>query len=984
MPASISDFWTLVLESKLLTREQCQHLATNYGSSPGASADVNALVQWLVGQNVLSRYQTSILLAGHAGPFTYGDYKIYDRVESGRLAGWFRAVHAGTNHPVMLKFLAGDAAQKANLWASITGTLAATAQPNLVRIYEAVDLKSYKFLVTEDLRGQTLAERIQASGTLPADEASRVAQLAANALAHLHQLGHPHGDVRPANLWLEPTGNVKLLYEPDAPAVAPNLAQPDEALLAKSEYLAPDFMQASKSPDQLTDIYALGCSLYELIAGKPPFKGGTVPEKMQRHATEAIQPLDAFGAPPPVGQAVAYMMAKNPAIRYQQAAAVAEQLEQFVGAARANLKPTSAPATTQIYETSLQQKRPAAPTSTTQPVATPPAAAAPVAKAAVPVAQVAGAPVAPVAAAPVAVAAPGKSGGAGSVAAQRKAKAEARKKKNLIMLASAGVVTFVMLTIVWIIVTNSGGDAAPDVPNGEVAQVAPVPTPVPEVAPNENDTTNGNGGEPNSTGGENGGEIMADDGKLLWASPTQGPPIELKYVPNGARIYLVVRPSELLSRPEGQRVLKALGPDFETARSAWEAAAGVSLADVERLTIAAYANNGQPPKFCSVVTLRSPSGQDALLSKWGNPPAVADLSAVYQKGNLAYYLPSDANGQTFVMGPLEPEIRDIATGTPLLMQRELGRLLQASDADRHVSILFAFDFFRGDGKLLFGGQKKKALDQLEWFCGTGLKAGLVGLHIGEPFYFEFRAQNDVTMDPVTLASNLRARTDEIPTKIEDYLITLNPPPYWARVHARMRDMVYELQAQSRSGVDGDQAMINSVLPGVAAHNLAFGGEMLLALAPGGSSAMTGPVAAAKPVPKTIEELLNATMTLSFGSNDMVIAMQEFERAVNDTFLGLPFPFKVTIMGTHLQLEGITKNQRINDFDMKNAKLSDILTSMVSKANPITTVKDPSETDQKLIWVVAPDPDDPSNKIVLITTRKSADGNYTLPEVFRPK
>ncbi len=161
-------------------------------------------------------------------------------------------------------------------------------------------------------------------------------------------------------------------------------------------------------------------------------------------------------------------------------------------------------------------------------------------------------------------------------------------------------------------------------------------------------------------------------------------------------------------------------------------------------------------------------------------------------------------------------------------------------------------------------------------------------------------------------------------------------------------MVYELLAQTRSGVDGDQATINAVLPGIAAHNLAFGGEMLLTLAPGGSSAMTGSVAVAKPTPKTIEELLNSPMTLSFGSNDMVIAMQELEGAVGDSYIGLPFPFKVTIMGTHLQVEGITKNQRINDFDMKDAKLSDILTSMVRKANPITTVKDPSEIDQKLI------------------------------------
>ena len=978
MSASIPDFWKLVLESKLLTREQCQHLATSYGSSQGATADVNALAKWLVSQNVLSRYQASILLAGRAGPFVYGDYKIYDRVESGRLKGQFRAVHAGTNFPAMLKFLTGAAAKDANLWAYIVASVSSTAHPNLVRIYEAVDLNSYKFLVTEDLRGQTLAECVQASGALQADEASRVMQLAANALAHLHQQGRAHGDARPANIWLETTGNIKLIYEPDLPAVAPNLAQPDETLVAKSDYFAPEFMQAGKAPDQLTDVYAIGCSLYELISGQPPFAGGTLAEKMQRHATEAIKPLDAVGSPEPLGQAVAYMMAKNPAVRYQQATVVVEQLGQFIGAAQSNYKPTAPPATAQNYETWLQQKAVAPVAAAPQPIAAQPVVAQPT-----PVASAVQA-VAPVAVAPVAVGTgTRKPSGSGSLAAQRKARAKARRNSNLIMFGVAGGVAILLLAVGGYVLTKMSGDDETGGGIEEVVQVTPDPDPL---EPTEgNGDANGPDGPSDTVDPESGGQVVEDDGELLWASPTEGAAIELKYVPNGARIYLIVRPSAVLSQPEGERVLKALGPDFEASRAAWEATAGVGLEEVEQLTIAAYPNNGQSPKFCSVVQLRSPIVRDELLLKWKEPVSVDDLDSVFRNGGVAYYIPPDGSDKTFVMGALEPEIRELATGAPLLMQRELGRLLQVSDADRHVTVLFARDFFRSDGKLLFAGERKRGLEQLEWFFGTGMKAGMVSLHFGEPFYFEMRAQNDVTIDPVTLAANLRSRADEIPMMMEDYLITLNPPPYWARVKARMRDMVYELQAQTRSGVDGDQAMINSVLPGVAAHNLAFGGEMLLTLAPGGSSAMTGAVATTKPTPKSIEELLDSPVTLGFGSNDMVIAMQELESAVNrDTYSNLPFEFKVKIMGTHLQLEGITKNQRINDFDMKNAKLSDILTAMVSKANPVTTVKDPSEIDQKLIWVVAPDPENPSNKIILITTRKSAEGNYTLPEVFRPK
>ena len=75
-------------------------------------------------------------------------------------------------------------------------------------------------------------------------------------------------------------------------------------------------------PDPLTDIYALGCTLYALLAGQPPFAGGSLQQKLARHATEPIRPLESMGVPQPIAQLVAYLMAKNPAVRYQSAALV--------------------------------------------------------------------------------------------------------------------------------------------------------------------------------------------------------------------------------------------------------------------------------------------------------------------------------------------------------------------------------------------------------------------------------------------------------------------------------------------------------------------------------------------------------------------------------------------------------------------------------------------------------------------------------------
>jgi hypothetical protein len=114
-------------------------------------------------------------------------------------------------------------------------------------------------------------------------------------------------------------------------------------------------------------------------------------------------------------------------------------------------------------------------------------------------------------------------------------------------------------------------------------------------------------------------------------------------------------------------------------------------------------------------------------------------------------------------------------------------------------------------------------------------------------------------------------------------------------------------------------------------------------------------------------------------------MRDLAADVKDLAKGAPFEFEIKIIGPDLEKDGITRNQTVRDFDQKDKPVSDILTALVMKANPITTVKDPSEADQKLIWVIAADPDNAARKIILITTRAAAAANkYTLPAPFVPK
>ena len=467
MAASIPEFWQLLTDSRLVTAEQCQQLMASFGQVKGAVTQGNArtLAEWLISRGVLTRYQTMVLMAGRSGPFLYGDYKLYDRLESGALAGMFRAVHMPTQHPVVLQFLTGPATQDPRQWAALAPQLqvhSAVQHPHLQRCFEVVDLTSYRFLVVEDLRGQSVDQLLSGGQRLAPAEACRIVRCAALALTPLHQRGVAHGDIRPCRLWLEQGGNVKLLREPVNGFAPVFLSQPDAAgsLAPRADYLAPEFLQEGKSPDALTDIYALGCTLYELLAGQPPFPGADLRTKMHQHATQPIQPLDAVGVPQGLTQVVAYLMAKNPAVRYQHLNQVIAQVSPFVDPSRLNVASPKPPATQAAYERAIQQRQTAAPASAAPlPVRPASGAAGPtVARPAAVVPAAAGGPLA----APTA-GTPAATGTAGSVLHGRQRHKPAQNKLLFNLAIAGGVVLLLLIVLIWL---NSGTGEGPAKPRG--------------------------------------------------------------------------------------------------------------------------------------------------------------------------------------------------------------------------------------------------------------------------------------------------------------------------------------------------------------------------------------------------------------------------------------------------------------------------------------------------------------------------------------
>src|SRR5206468_6470699 len=167
-------------------------------------------------------------------------------------------------------------------------------------------------------------------------------------------------------------------------------------------------------------------------------------------------------------------------------------------------------------------------------------------------------------------------------------------------------------------------------------------------------------------------------------------------------------------------------------------------------------------------------------------------------------------------------------------------------------------------------------------------------------------------------------------------------------------------------------------------NLVLGGELLVSTTPGQAVASAAPTTSSSG-PKTISDALQIKTSFSFAQQSLEFAMIELENDVKSNLKGAPFEFAIKIIGDDLKLDGITRNQSIRDFKQENQTVADILTALVRKANPVTTVKDPSEKDQKLVWLIGPDPESPGKQIVLITTRTAANAKkYMLPPNFVEK
>ncbi|HZA60285.1 MAG TPA: protein kinase [Actinomycetota bacterium] len=199
---------------------------------------------------------------------------------------------------------------------------AGLTHPNVVGVYDTGGEDGMHYIVMEYVEGPTLSEVLRREGRLDPDRAAAIAAEVATALHSAHERGLVHRDVKPGNVMLDRDGRVKVVDFGIARAAADDTLTQTGLILGTASYLSPEQAQGL-TVDARSDVYSLGCVLYEMLTGRPPFQGETPVSIAYKHVNErAVRPstLNA-DVPPHLDQAVMRALEKDPDARFATAEA---------------------------------------------------------------------------------------------------------------------------------------------------------------------------------------------------------------------------------------------------------------------------------------------------------------------------------------------------------------------------------------------------------------------------------------------------------------------------------------------------------------------------------------------------------------------------------------------------------------------------------------------------------------------------------------
>ncbi|MFO1218817.1 MAG: serine/threonine-protein kinase [Burkholderiaceae bacterium] len=259
----------------------------------------------------------------NAEPRLIGPYRLLERLGEGGMGEVFRAVDTMLEREVALKTLRPEMSARDELVERFRVEAIALAKlhhRHIAAVYAFFRDGEQHHIAMQYVRGRTLEARLRERGRLPWREAAALAADVLLALEHAHALGVVHRDLKPANLMVDDDGRAVVMDFGIARVLAKGRQTRAGKLVGTLEYIAPEIVRG-EAADARSDLYALGCVLYEMVTGELPFQAESDYALMRAHAEQAPPRPGARAAelPPALEAIILRALAKQPAERFADA-----------------------------------------------------------------------------------------------------------------------------------------------------------------------------------------------------------------------------------------------------------------------------------------------------------------------------------------------------------------------------------------------------------------------------------------------------------------------------------------------------------------------------------------------------------------------------------------------------------------------------------------------------------------------------------------
>ena len=1014
MKEKVNQFWELLSSSGLLSTDAVAELKAEAATANPTGAgrrgqnplleNVNQLAHWLANKSAVTEYQASVLANHQATNFRYGEYRLLERIENSPTD--FLAQHS-SGYCVVLKFLKGINQDDALRWRTIrmrADAIAACDSAYLLACFQTVKLAQHRMLVCEIPAGKPFASALPVKSRLPSDQAFPLSLQLAQAIQQLHDNGVTHKAISPATVMLAAHNETRLAVAPlhvdtqwletQAPQLQADVLsfRAPEIKISRESTQAFELENAVTNSSAAADLYSIGAVLLRITAGK------NVADVPQNQIGDTLRDRDF---PEWFVETVKNLLSEDPEDRMSAADLVATF--ESNGVQLATEKSLANDLKTEFRQT-ISKLIPTTPIEELEP---PKLVDAPE-----PVADIAES---------IAITADDEQPEDPIDAEERIAKAQAslQRRQRLKWLQPVLVVagclalgavfagTYYYASQPQVSQNGSlnGGPptntTSPNRPNKTVrslpivaAKKEPAAANIPPVIQT----------------------LIADDGATLWETPTIGAPIDLDYLPSAPKIILHANPKQLLAKPEGQRLLQSMGEPFAQSLTKFESSLGLPLADVDRLLLSYHQTEANQYQWFAVVSCALTKSQ--LKADWGEltiAKSINDDEIFEGDAGLSYFFVGDdaaqapaANADTtpnddpadppsntdtstidsqlvnrptkFLVGQNEfvRSVADLGFGYPL--SGSIKTLQSSSDQQRDLNLMFLRpSLFNDQGQNWMGDNLSVFNRQLSEMIPDEVSGGLLSFHADQGDYLEITLDRRVDIKADELESRIK-------TGINDRLQTLvalteriPSNEHWQALQNRFGNMLSSVTNDLR-WASGDKQLTGNVwLPPMASHNLIATSELVAAF----QQTAIDPDAPQQQVPQSLATLLQVKRDLDIANPpDLNVLLADLEQEVNGDYSGLPFKWRIVLLGADLEKDGITKNQRPGPLKLEQKSFAEILTSIVVSANPDKDIAGAADANCKLIWVVAQDPQNEDQQAILITTRSAAEEkSYQLPAPF---